>query len=455
MSTDVSTATAVPASLPARYGRLWIRVPKEVAYLFIAFPISVTVFSVVISLFSAGAGTIVTFFIGVVLIIATLYIARGFGTLDLALLRWTGQPPVVKPDWQDARARTGFFGWLRAVLGNGHYWLYLLYAGFVHFVLSTISWSIMITWVATALGGLTYWFWSAFLPQNDRDFYPAQWLLERLGFPVADADGRVVESIAYLVLGVIFAVHPAVRHPRTDVAARSGGARDARRVPLRGAQARGRDARRVARRRRSSAEGTALRRLERDIHDGPQQRLVRMQMDLAAADRQLDQDPDAARTLIAEALQQSKDALDELRALSRGFAPPILLDRGLVRGARVARGAVDGADAGRVDAAGGHRAAAELERNAYFIAAEALTQRRASTADAHERLRSSVSLRRVPEPDETWLDLVVTDDGHGGATAVAGHGIAGLQERARGLGGTARADAARPAARPSCRCTCR
>ena len=79
-----------------------------------------------------------------------------------------------------------------------------------------------------------------------------------------------------------------------------------------------------------AAEGTALRRLERDIHDGPQQRLVRLQMDLAAADRKLDKDPKAARVLLEEALQQSKDALDELRALSRGFAPPILMDRGLV-----------------------------------------------------------------------------------------------------------------------------
>ncbi len=104
-----------------------------------------------------------------------------------------------------------------------------------------------------------------------------------------------------------------------------------------------------------SAEGTALRRLERDIHDGPQQRLVRMQMDLAAADRQLAQDPDAARTLIAEALQQSKDALDELRALSRGFAPPILLDRGLVAGARVARRALDrDRPTSSLEPAGGH-----------------------------------------------------------------------------------------------------
>ena len=432
MSTDVSTATAVPASLPSKYWRLWIRVPRELAYLFIVFPISVVVFSLVIGLFSAGAGTLVTFFIGVILIIATLYIARGFGTLDLALLRWTGQPPIVKPDWQDARARTGFFGWLRAVLGNGHYWLYLLYAGLVHFVLSTITWTIMITWVATALGGLSYWFWSIFLPDNDRDFYPTQWLLEQLGFPVGSADGRVVESITYLVFGVIFAFTlPFVTRGLTSL----------HHLVARGmlsafrSEALTREVATLAESRSAavSAEGTALRRLERDIHDGPQQRLVRMQMDLAAADRQLAKDPDAARTLIAEALQQSKEALDELRALSRGFAPPILLDRGLVAAleslavrstvpARVVSSLPEGTDL-----------PAELQRNAYFIAAEALTN--ASKHSGAQSVTIEVSLRRIPEPDETWLDLVVTDDGRGGAEVVAGHGLAGLQERSRGLGG--------------------
>src|SRR5690606_8327442 len=78
-----------------------------------------------------------------------------------------------------------------------------------------------------------------------------------------------------------------------------------------------------------AAEGHSLRRLERDIHDGPQQRLVRLQMDLASAERALESDPEGARARIAEAAEQSKAALDELRALSRGFAPPILLDRGL------------------------------------------------------------------------------------------------------------------------------
>ena len=141
------------------YARLWIGVPRELGYLFIAFPLATVAFGVTLALFNAGIGTLITFFIGLILLIAGLYVARGFGTLELALLRWVGRPQVTAPDWQDPRARNGFFGWLRALLGNGHYWLYLLWAGLIDFVVSTATWSIMISWVWTALGGVTYWFW--------------------------------------------------------------------------------------------------------------------------------------------------------------------------------------------------------------------------------------------------------------------------------------------------------
>ena len=78
-----------------------------------------------------------------------------------------------------------------------------------------------------------------------------------------------------------------------------------------------------------TAEAAALRRLERDIHDGPQQRLVRLAMELGRAQHHLDSRPEAARAALADAIAQTQEALDELRALSRGIAPPILADRGL------------------------------------------------------------------------------------------------------------------------------
>jgi signal transduction histidine kinase len=186
-----------------------------------------------------------------------------------------------------------------------------------------------------------------------------------------------------------------------------------------------------------AAEGTALRRLERDIHDGPQQRLVRLQMDLAAAERQLDADPSAARTLISEAMQQSKDALDELRALSRGFAPPLLLDRGLVAALDSMAGRSSIPVKFVAEVPEGTVVPAELERNAYFLAAEAVTN-----AEKHshaENVTMRVWVRQEPAGDR-WLDLTVSDDGVGGAEAAAGHGIAGLEERVHGLGGTLTVD---------------
>jgi signal transduction histidine kinase len=78
-----------------------------------------------------------------------------------------------------------------------------------------------------------------------------------------------------------------------------------------------------------TAEAAALRRLERDIHDGPQQRLVRLAMELGRAQHHFDSRPEAVREALADAIIQTQEALDEPRALSRGIAPPVLADRGL------------------------------------------------------------------------------------------------------------------------------
>ncbi|MEP6478604.1 MAG: sensor histidine kinase [Rhodoglobus sp.] len=421
------TTTAPRGSL---YGDLWRRVPKEVAYLFIAFPISIAGFAVTIGLFSAGAGTIITFFIGVVLAIAALYVARGFGTLEVNLLEWTGRAPIKRPEWQDARARTGFFPWLRAVLGNGHYWLYLLHTMIIDFPLKTISWSIMITWVATGLGGISFWFWNSFIPNGDQQWNLSTWLLHGA---ISAADVRLADNIIYFVLGVIFlATLPFITRALTAMhwLVARGVLAAFRSDALEREVATLSESRGAA----ISAEGHSLRRLERDIHDGPQQRLVRLQMDLAAAERQLDADPEKARGLIAEAMEQSKEALEELRSLSRGFAPPILLDRGLV--AALESAAVRSTVPTRVvsELPEGTDLPQEIERNAYFVASEALANAAKHSGATSIELR--VALRRLPEPDETWLDVIVSDDGKGGATTVAGHGLSGLEERLRGLGGT-------------------
>jgi signal transduction histidine kinase len=178
-----------------------------------------------------------------------------------------------------------------------------------------------------------------------------------------------------------------------------------------------------------TAEATALRRLERDIHDGPQQRLVRLAMDLGRAQHHFDSRPEAARVALADAIVQTQEALDELRALSRGIAPPILADRGL-REAVTALAARSTTPA-ELDAGPVHRRLdAAVETAAYFVVAEALTN---VAKHSHAR-RCVIRLRHSAGTLRVW----VTDDGAGGAALDKGHGLQGLDDRVRAAGGRLR-----------------
>jgi len=175
-----------------------------------------------------------------------------------------------------------------------------------------------------------------------------------------------------------------------------------------------------------TAEAQALRRLERDIHDGPQQRLVRLAMELGRAQHHFERRPELAREALADALVQTREALEELRALSRGIAPPILADRGLrdALGALAERCVVPAeVDAGPVN----RRLDAAVETAAYFVVAEALTN---LAKHAHAG-RCTIGLRCAEGTLRVW----VTDDGVGGATSAKGHGLRGLEDRVRALGG--------------------
>jgi signal transduction histidine kinase len=154
-------------------------------------------------------------------------------------------------------------------------------------------------------------------------------------------------------------------------------------------------------------------------------------MDLAAIERKLEHDPDAARDLLGEARDQARETLDELRALSRGFAPPILQDRGLAAGLEslASRSPVPvTVEIDLTDAA----LPAPIERNAYFIAAELLTNVVKHAEASAVRLRVGI---RDEGPSAHWIDVWVTDNGRGGASLAPGHGLAGLDERVRGLRG--------------------
>jgi len=175
-----------------------------------------------------------------------------------------------------------------------------------------------------------------------------------------------------------------------------------------------------------TAEAAALRRLERDIHDGPQQRLVRLAMELGRAQHHFDSRPEVVREALADAIVQAQEALDELRALSRGIAPPILVDRGLREAltALAARSAIPvELDAGPLD----RRLNAAVETAAYFVIAEALTN---VAKHSHAR-RCAIGVRHGERTLRVWI----TDDGVGGAALGKGHGLQGLDDRLQAAGG--------------------
>ena len=177
---------------------------------------------------------------------------------------------------------------------------------------------------------------------------------------------------------------------------------------------------------------STLRRLERDLHDGPQQRLVRLQMDLAAARRRMGQDPAAADVLVAEAEQQVQETLSELRALSRGIAPPVLTDRGLAAALASLAGRCTVQVTLDVALPDGTRLPDAVEEAAYFVVSEALTN-----VAKHSGARSClVHVARTEAGGRPALCVQVEDDGVGGAHPAKGHGLAGLADRVAGLDGT-------------------
>jgi signal transduction histidine kinase len=167
------------------------------------------------------------------------------------------------------------------------------------------------------------------------------------------------------------------------------------------------------------------RRIERDLHDGAQQRLVALAMDLGAARERLDADPEAGRELVAEAHEEAKAALKELRDLVRGIHPVILEDRGLdaALSAVVARCPVPVELRIAVDP----RPSAAVESAAYFVVSEALV----NVARHSGATRATVDIARSRDR----LVIEVHDDGCGGADPERGTGLAGLLDRVTALGG--------------------
>jgi signal transduction histidine kinase len=168
------------------------------------------------------------------------------------------------------------------------------------------------------------------------------------------------------------------------------------------------------------------RRLERNLHDGAQQRLVALSLTLRMAQGKIHDAPEKAEALVLSAQDELSTALDELRELARGIHPAVLSDRGLQ--AAVEALAVRSPLPVRVVEVPGERLPAPVEAAAYFVIAEALTNV-AKYADANE---ATVAVRRT----NGHAEVEVRDDGVGGADPARGSGLHGLADRVGALDGS-------------------
>ncbi len=166
------------------------------------------------------------------------------------------------------------------------------------------------------------------------------------------------------------------------------------------------------------------RRMERDLHDGAQQRLVALAMDLGRAKARFTDDPEGARAIIDQAHVEAKEALTELRNLVRGVHPPVLTDRGLDAALSGLAALCPVPVTVRADL--NARPTASVEAIAYFVVAEALT----NVAKHSRATRAEVSAGRHGDV----LHIVIRDDGIGGADP-RGQGLAGLADRIAGVDG--------------------
>jgi signal transduction histidine kinase len=416
-SVDDMTTIAPVASRPP-YLRMLRQLGLDTQFILLGFPLGLITVILCMTLFFLGVGLTVVW-VGLPLVMVTMMLARGFATLERARIGPILGRRMPHPVYKRASG-PGFWRKILTPLSDGQSWLDLVH-GMFRFIPSTFAFAFALVWWVGAVSGLTFVLWDWSIPRSpDNTDLP-----QLLGM----GDAWSTRVIFYMAVGVFFAgtLYPVVRGVALLEALFARGLLSGvneLREQVASAEA-ARDTAQLQKAAAVSAEATALRRLERDIHDGPQQRLVRLAMDLGRAEQQFATDPEAARATVAEALSQTRETLDELRALSRGIAPPILVDRGL----QAALTALAGRSTVPVDldTPPMNRLDPGVESTAYFVVAEALT----NVAKHSRATEVQVSLRRY----ESSLMVTVADDGVGGASLAKGHGLAGLSDRVQAAGG--------------------
>jgi signal transduction histidine kinase len=388
------------------------KIAKTSAFLLVQFFLSTMWFVLLVTLFASSVGLAVIW-VGVPLLAVTLLVARGAAVLERAMVRTMLDVDIPAP-YRPMPEEAGLVPWVKAVITDPANWRdfgYRLLAfpiSIVEFVAVVVFWPVVLCLVAYPLyyASLSAYF-IVELPGGDEwpinsfthalPVTAAGLLLGLLTVPLVRGLGRMHGSLASSILGL----------SRTAVLS-------AETKRLAASRARGVD----------SAEAER-RRIERDLHDGAQQRLVSVAMTLGRAKTKMESDPDAARELIAEAHTDAKLAISELRDLARGIYPSVLGDRGLdpALSSLISKCPIPVDLSVDVEP----RPPTAVESAAYFTVAETLT----NIAKHAGATRAQV---RVTRTDHSVV-VEVTDDGRGGAEVRPGGGLAGLADRAATIDG--------------------
>jgi len=364
---------------------------------------------------SLAAGLVVVFLVGVPILVLTLWTTRPYARLERARLGAQALVDIPAPRYREP-SRPGWWPEWVAIMADARTWGHVAYV-VVAGLLMTVATAVVTLLGSGGLALLVYPLVSAFLPAAH---LPGHWTVTMVGGVVAIWLAALAAQASTLLQ---------VRLARSMLGA---SARDLAVIAAqeRAARAEGR-AEHLAET-RTAAVGAAddeRRRIERDLHDGAQQRLVALGVELGVARRSVTADPEAAAAALDHAHREVKETLAELRDLVRGIHPAVLTDRGLdaALSALAARSPVP-VEVSVPNPTLLGTASTSAQAAAYFVAAEALTN---AAKHAHAQL-----VRVEAGVHDGVLKLVVQDDGVGGADAHPGSGLDGLRSRVAALDGT-------------------
>ena len=403
----MTTQTATPP--PATASKPPLRILLSILHLAGIGVIGGFIFATLSGLLGTGLGLLFAAGIGVVLLVGFVYALFGVGWFEVARVGALYKTPIAPLRWRP-RDRPGFVGWLRS-LGrqaiDGRMWRAL-----ANFAITAV-----LGWIVLRLAWAFVWsIVISFAPLAGTDA-----VMGPFGGGGIDAAWAPLIGIFGLAASLAGMIGLALlnRVLSLSIVIRSREAELTERVRTSSAQREGAV-------RAADVERT---RIERDLHDGVQPRLVSVGMTLGLAQQKIDNDPDAAKELIAEAHTSTKAAITELRQLARGIHASVLDDRGL--------DAALSALAGRshipvnLDVRMDGRCSREAEAAVYFSIAESLTN-----AAKHSRASEARVTVRLREGGVLWAR--VEDNGMGGAQVQPGGGLDGIANRILAAGGTFR-----------------